>query len=262
MEKKIPKIPNADHHVIILAAGRSLRLELLTRDCPKSLLLVDDKPVLGHTLDNLATRGFRRLTLVVGYLREKFIEAFGDRFEEIEIEYVVNEDYAKTERGFSLYCTKPSWAKTRQPVVFMDADNLFHPAMLDRIMDSGFRDVMLVDESLDTRSREEELVLGRDCVVSGLYRGRVSDNQDCVGGFVGINRFSSDFMSALFSYMDQHSQHYIRMHTYEQVFDAFIRNRSWQVNYLETKGLPWVNINREADYDVAKQIARKMTGEG
>lgn len=256
-----PKVPNSDHHLIILAAGRSLRLERLTRELPKSLLRVEDKPILGHCLSILARRGFRRLTLVVGYLREKFIETFGDRFEGIEIEYVTNEHYAESEHGYSLYCAHASWADGRRPVVFMDADNLFDPQMLDSVMDSKFKDVMLVDEGLETPELEDELVLGGDGIVTGLVRGRVSDNPDCVGGFVGINRFSPEFMGELFDFMIPFFSKRGRMFKYERVFDAFIKERGWRVNYLETNGLPWINVNHEEDYEVAKRIAKKMKRE-
>lgn len=256
------KPPNSDHHVIILAAGRSLRLERLTRDRPKSLLLVEGKPILGHCLSILARRGFRRLTLVVGYRRDMFIQYFGERYEGIDIEYVINEDYAVTERGFSLYRAKSSWSNTRNPVVFMDADNFFDPAMLDRVMDSGFEDVMLVDGTLETPDHGEELVLGHDGIVIGLCRGRASDYSDCVGGFVGINRFSSEFMGAMFTYMDRLFAECGRMHTYEQVFDTFIKIHGWQISYLDSGGLPWINVNHEADYEIAKRIAKKMKDDG
>lgn len=252
------RVPIADHHIIILAAGRSLRLERLTRDQPKSLLMVENETILGHALRILARRGFRRLTLVVGYLREKFVETFGDRFEGIQIEYVTNEHFAESEHGYSLLCARDSWAEGKQPVVFMDADNLFDPAMLDRMMDSGLDDVMLVDETLESFNRDEELVLGRGGIVSGLYRGRVSDCPDCVGGFVGINRFSAEFMGALFDFMVPLFADRGRMFKYERVFDAFIKAQDWQVNYLLIQGLAWININHEDEYETAKAIARKM----
>lgn len=254
-----PKVSNAEHHVIILAAGRSLRLERLTRELPKSLLVVEGKPILGHCLSILARRGFRRLTLVVGYLREKFIHTFGDHFENIDIEYVTNEHFAESEHGYSLYCAHASWVESRRPVVFMDADNLFDPQMLDSIMGSDFKDVMLVDEGLQTFEGDDELVLGGDGIVTGLVRGRVSSYPDCLGGFVGINRFSSTFMGELFNFMIPFFSKRGRMYKYERVFDAFIKERGWRINYLETKGLPWININHEADYEVAKKIAKRMS---
>lgn len=206
----------------------------------------------------LARRGFVRLTLVVGYLREQFIEHFGANFEGIEIEYVVNEEYAETERGHSLYRAREIWLAGRRPVVFLDADNLFHPAMLDGVMECGFQDVMLVDKMLETPERDEELVRGENGVVIGLYRGRTWDHPDCVGGFVGINRFSAESMGRLFDYMGEILAERGVIGTYESVFDAFIKERGWQVNYLTTGGLPWININHEEEYEAAKRIAEKM----
>lgn len=252
----------SDHQVIILAAGRSLRLKRLTTDRPKSLLPVEGKPILGHGLGALSRRGFRQLTLVVGFLQDQFRQTFGERFEGIDIEYVVNEKYASSEHGFSLYCARHCWSRERRPVVFMDADNLFDPAMVDRVMGSGLENVMLVDDGLDTSRRDEELVLGRDGVVTGLRRGRVDGFEDCAGGFVGINRFSAEFMGTLFEYMDDFFAERGPMYKYERVFDAFIRERGRKVHYVETKGLPWINVNEESDYETAKRIARMMGEDG
>lgn len=246
------------YRVIIPAAGRSLRLSHLTREQPKSLLMVEDKPILGHSLSILSRRGFTRLTLVVGYRRQQIESAFGDRYENIDISYVENPLYAESEHGWSLYCAREDWAARPGPVVFMDADNLYDPEMIDRMMDCAYEDVMLVDEGLRPDDRDDELVLGEAGVVSGLKRGRAADYPDFAGGFVGINRFSAGFMAALFQFMHDFFAGKGKMHKYERVFDAFIRETGARVHYLETKGLHWVNVNREADYELAKRIARKM----
>lgn len=246
------------HRIIILAAGRSLRLSRLTRERPKSLLKVEDKPILGHSLSILSRRGFTRLTLVVGYRRRQIESTFGHRYENIDITYVENPLYAESEHGWSLYCAQQDWVLHPGPVVFMDADNLYDPEMIDRMMDCAYEDVMLVDESLRPDDRDDELVLGKAGVVSGLKRGRAADYPDFVGGFVGINRFSTGFMDALFQFMNGFFAGKGKMYKYERVFDAFIRETGARVNYLQTHGLPWINVNHEADYELAKRIARKM----
>ena len=235
-----------------------MRLKRLTRQLPKALLEIEGRSILGHGLSTLGRRGFRRLTLVVGYLREKFVQTFGDHFEGIDIDYIFNEHYAECEHGFSLYCARASWIEGRAPVVFMDADNLFDPRMLDRVIASKFEDVMLVDPGLETPERDDELVLGRDHRVTGLVRGRVQDYSDCVGGFVGINRFSAAFTGGLFDFMTPFFEQRGKMFKYERVFDAFIKEYDWTMNYVESGGLPWINVNREADYEVAKRIAKTM----
>ena len=248
----------ADHHIIILAAGRSLRLSRLTQELPKSLLQVENKPILGHSLDFLSRRGFRRLTLVVGYRKDRIETAFGARYGNIDIKYAENPLFAESEHGWSLYCARGSWSRNPGPVVFMDADNLYDPAMIDRMMTSTPENVMLVDENLSTEDREEELVLGADGVVTALRRGQVADFPNVAGGFVGINRFSREFMQALFAYMDDFFARRGKMHKYERVFDAFIGETGARVDYLPVGDLNWINVNHEADYELAKRLARKM----
>lgn len=246
------------HQLIILAAGRGLRLSTLAQARPKSLLEIEDTPILGHSLAILGRRGFRKLTLVVGYLRQQIEAAFGPRYAGIEIDYVENPLFAESEHGWSLYCARDSWRREQRPVVFMDADNLYDPMMIDRMMSCDFENVMLVDQRLHADDRDDELVLGEQNIVTGLRRGRRGGFENFAGGFVGINRFSSKFMGSLFDYMDEFFEARGRMQKYERVFDAFINDTGARAHYLEVGDLPWVNVNHASDYEHAQAIARRM----
>ncbi len=58
---------------IVVAAGRGLRLDPYTRRCPKPLLYVAGRPILGHLLDSLRATGIADLVVVVGYLGEQIV---------------------------------------------------------------------------------------------------------------------------------------------------------------------------------------------
>lgn len=229
----------------------------MTEERPKALLELEGKTIIEHSLEILDSRGFRRATFVVGYMRDLFIQTLGSRFKNMSIEYVVSEDYATTEHGWSLYLTRDSWKGARSPVVFMDADNIYDPLMLDEVMAAPTENVVLVDSLFKTGTREEELVLGRDGVISGLKRGLAQDHGDYVGGFVGINKFSSAFMGQLYDYMDDFFAKNGPKFKYERVFDSMISATSTTLNYIDTGGLAWVNINHEEDYKLAKEIVKK-----
>jgi choline kinase len=248
---------NARYQVIMPAAGSSRRMSHMTEDRPKALLELEGKTIIEHSLEILDSRGFRRVTFVVGYMRELFMQTLGSRFNNISIEYVVSQDYATTEHGWSLYLTKNSWKRARNPVVFMDADNIYDPQMLDKVMAAPMENVVLVDSLFKTGAREEELVLGRDGKITGLKRGLAQDHGDYVGGFVGINKFSSAFMGALYAYMDKFFEKNGPKFKYERVFDSLINATDAKLNYIDTGGLAWVNINHEEDYKLAKEIVRK-----
>ncbi len=245
-------------HVIMPAAGSSRRIAHLTRDKPKALLKIGTQSIIAHSLDILASRGFSRVTFVVGYKKALFMNTLGPRYGRLRLDYVVADDYETTEHGWSLYLTRDMWCRDRPPVMLMDADNLYDPRLLDRVLESPRENVILVDERFSPAAREEELVLGRDGRVNGLARGLAASYDDYAGGFVGINRFSSDFMNALYPFMENLLAERGRLQKYERVLDAFLRQTGAAVHYVTTDGLEWININHEEDYALANALAGRM----
>ena len=53
---------------MILAAGRGQRMMPLTKDIPKPLIRVNDKPLIVYTIEKLKKAGFKTLVVNLGYL--------------------------------------------------------------------------------------------------------------------------------------------------------------------------------------------------
>ena len=66
----------------MLVAGKATRLRPLTEDKPKVLIEVDGTPVEDVT-DNLIDIGTTEFVLVVGYMKEKIIERYGDKYRSV-----------------------------------------------------------------------------------------------------------------------------------------------------------------------------------
>ena len=247
-------------HVLMPAAGSSRRLDRLTKAIPKSLLRVGPRAIVEYSLEALAARGVERLTLVVGYRKEALMDRLGARYGPIGIDYVDSPDHARTEHGWSLYLTRAAWEARGGSVLFMDADNLYDPAILDAVAASRAPDVIAVDSAFDGGAREEEIVTGRDGRVSRLRRGRTGEHPDCAGGFVGINRLSGEFMHALYGYMEGFFAAHGRSHKYERVIDRFLRDTGTTLHYADCAPREWVNVNHESDLAKARRIARLMAG--
>lgn len=71
-------IQERDNIVVFMAGGLGKRLGELTKDCPKPLLRVGDKPVLETILGNCIEYGFKRFYISVNYKAEMVKEYFGD----------------------------------------------------------------------------------------------------------------------------------------------------------------------------------------
>jgi len=73
--------------VLILCGGLATRLQPITKTIPKSLVSVNNKPMLKYQLDMLHEQGIRHVVLCVGYLGEMIKDTFCDKYKDILIEY-------------------------------------------------------------------------------------------------------------------------------------------------------------------------------
>lgn len=113
-------IPTRENAVVLMAGGLGTRLGALTRDCPKPMLRVGDKPVLETILDSCKEYGFRNFFISVNYKAEMVKEYFGDgsRFG-VSINYLHEKTRLGTAGALSLLPQAPS-----APLVVMNADVL------------------------------------------------------------------------------------------------------------------------------------------
>ena len=81
-----------DLEAIVLAGGLGTRLRSVVSDLPKPMAPIGDKPFLEYILKYLQKNGITRVILSVGYKWETIKEYFGDRFENIELIYSVEDE--------------------------------------------------------------------------------------------------------------------------------------------------------------------------
>lgn len=74
---------------IVLAGGFGTRLKQIVPDLPKPMAPVAGRPFLEILLTFLARKGFRRVVLSLGYLADKVVSHFGDRFAGMELVFEI-----------------------------------------------------------------------------------------------------------------------------------------------------------------------------
>jgi D,D-heptose 1,7-bisphosphate phosphatase len=63
---------------VILAGGKGTRLGDMTREIPKPMLLLENKPLLHHQVDLLVKYGVKDIIILVNYLKDPIMNYFGD----------------------------------------------------------------------------------------------------------------------------------------------------------------------------------------
>ena len=114
---------------IILAAGMGTRLLPITLSVPKCLVPVNSKPILEHQLDALLKAGVRDTILVVGYLSELIFDKYGTRYGGMNIHYVRNQIYDRTNNLYSLWLAR---LHLDNQVLLLEGDLFFEAELLHR----------------------------------------------------------------------------------------------------------------------------------
>src|SRR3989344_1640426 len=84
---------------VIFCGGKGVRLNELSREIPKPLLKIGDKPVIEHIMDHYAKHGITEFILCLGYLSDKIKEYFNNHQTSYSIEMVdTGENSLKSER--------------------------------------------------------------------------------------------------------------------------------------------------------------------
>lgn len=114
--------PKLDNPVFLMAGGFGKRLMPLTKDCPKPLLKVGNKPLLETTLESFIAAGFHRFYISTHYLSDMVRDHFGDGSRwNVSIEYIHEQKPLGTAGALGLL---DNTIDSELPVIVMNGDIL------------------------------------------------------------------------------------------------------------------------------------------
>lgn len=230
---------------IILAAGVGRRLYGDDRDPPpKVLLRFDGKTLLERHIENLRDNGVDELVLVVGYRRDDILG---------EVKTIADADFV---RGiFNPHFQKGSivslWSarevlRCGDDVLFMDADVLYHPALIRRLINSPHENCFLLDREIE--NGEEPVKL---CIRDGKpvdFGKNVTGDFDLLGEWPGFLKMSpaiaERLAAATESFVEQAKSELI----YEEAMrKVLVSEAPGTFGYEDISDLPWIEIDFPAD---------------
>ena len=168
---------------IILAGGFGTRLQGVVKDLPKPMAPVNGRPFLTYILDYLIDYEYQRVVLSVGYLHEKIVDYFGEKYKTLEIDYAVEEEPLGTGGGilFAMSkCTSDNVLVINGDTMFkvdLDAFEHFHQEknsllsiVLREVEDvSRYGSVTISKDNLIALFAEKQVTFGRGYINGGVY---------------------------------------------------------------------------------------------
>jgi choline kinase len=228
---------------IIFAAGVGRRLQGITRGRPKCLVEIGGRTLLSRHVEYLGRLGVRQVVLVVGFAQEYIRKAMAaDPFAQ-DIRWVVNEQFT---RG-SITSLWAARSEMDEDVVLMDADVLYAPTILTRLLHSPMPTALLMDDSVKQES-EECMIAAKAGRVLTLSK-TLPPAYDEAGEGVGFLKVQKQDIPALLQSVQGHVEAGTLDLEYEDALKEFFHEVP--VGYEKIGGIPWIEIDFPEDIERA-----------
>jgi choline kinase len=231
---------------IILAAGRGSRLAQHNPEGrPKCLIEFGGRSLLDRHLDLLNQMGVRKADLVVGYGADRIIEHVGTLISRPDVAFHFNPRY---EQGsvLSLWAAQET-LDAGVPVIVMDADVLYHPAILQTLLDTDIENCYLLDR--DFADGEEPVKIAvRDGVMVDFRKQLAADlSYDTIGESVGFFRFGAECAAAIAVECAQFDLEGLGDAPHEEALRNALLREPQSFGFEDVSGLPWIEIDFPED---------------
>jgi histidinol-phosphate/aromatic aminotransferase/cobyric acid decarboxylase-like protein/GTP:adenosylcobinamide-phosphate guanylyltransferase len=232
---------------MILAAGLGSRLGKYTKNNTKCMLEVNGDTIITQALDSLNSVGLKKLILVVGYKKDNLIRHIGRHYKNIDIEYVENPIYNKTNNIYSLFLAKDKLIE--DDTILLESDLLFEESILKELLDDDRENLAVVDKYqiwMDGTS----VRLDDDDNIIGFYGKRDFKFQDVRDYYktVNIYKFSKEFSQNIYvPFLEAYMKALGVNEYYETVIKVIADLEGTGLKALRLKGQKWYEIDDAQD---------------
>lgn len=235
---------------IILAAGLGKRLRPLTDNIPKALIkLKGNVRVIDVICCNLLSAGVKDITIVVGHASEvlkKYISENPMYAKFDLIQYVMNEEFEKTNTAVSLYIALKNLVKV-EDIIVVNGDIVFDYRILEKLVHAP--GTAIVVDNFKTLTKESFKVRIEGNVIIGM--GKDIDIESSSGEYIGLAKICREDVELateiLRQIVDKDRNAY-----YDFLFQWLSRIKG--LSFVFTDGLPWTEIDFIEDLEYAEKL--------
>lgn len=127
---------------IILAAGMGRRLGEMTKNNTKCMVEVNGVKLIDRVLTYLSHLDLKRIVIVVGYQAQNLVQHVENQYKNLNIEFVNNPIYDKTNNIYSLALAKEKFKE--DDTILLESDLIYEESMLRLLVDNQQPDIALV----------------------------------------------------------------------------------------------------------------------
>jgi len=239
---------------IILAAGMGNRLGKYTKNNTKCMLPINGKTLAERALDALNEAGIRKCIFVVGYKKDNVIAFLGNRYKNVEIIYVSNDIYDKTNNIYSLYLAKDYLLQ--DDTLLLESDLIFENRLIsDMIADPNPTIAAVAGFESWMDGTVVELTENNNITAFIPKRLFNFNDKDSYYKTVNIYKFSRNFsQNTYIPFLEAYSRTMGNNEYYEQVLRVIATLDKSELKAFVLTGQKWYEIDDAQDKNIAETI--------
>ena len=242
---------------LMLAAGMGKRLGKYTQGNTKCMLEVAGETLIERAVNALKSAGIHRLIMVVGYKSENLKNFIKQKIIDMEIIFIDNDNYDKSNNIYSLYLAK-DWLE-KDDTIMLESDLIFEDRMIQELVANKNKDVALVAKyeqwmdgtvvTIDSKNRITEFIEKKD------FR---FDRIDEYYKTVNIYKLSKEFSKNQYiPFLEAYMKAYGINEYYELALKAIAHLSRSTLKALPIGDIKWYEIDDAQDYDIVNCLFSK-----
>ena len=242
---------------LILAAGMGKRLGRYTKNGTKCMVPVNGKALIEYAIESLVQNNLKKLVIVVGYKSEILKEYIASKFNKdnlkgMEIEYVENTVYDKTNNIYSLYlaCDK----LIQDDTILLESDLIYKPEIITKLIESKEPNLAVVSHFESWMDGTCTLLDEHNNITGMIDKAMFNWFQtEKYYKTVNIYKFSKDFSRNYYvPFLEAYQKSFGKNEYYEQVLKVLSFLSSSTLKGLPVSGEDWYEIDDPADLSIAE----------
>ena len=239
---------------IILAAGMGRRLGELTKNNTKCMVEVNGVKLIDRVLTYLSHLDLKRIVIVVGYQAENLVNYVENQYGSLNIEFVENPIYDKTNNIYSLALAKDKFKE--DDTLLLESDLIYEESMLRLLVDNQQPDLALVAK-YEKWMDGTMVTIDDDCNILNFISKKEFKQTEVEKYYktVNIYKFSKSYINNQYLPL---LEAYCQMKGNNEYYEEVLRVLT-MIDKSSLKALPigdekWYEIDDIQDLDIAETI--------
>lgn len=239
---------------IILAAGMGRRLGELTKNNTKCMVEVNGVKLIDRVLTYLSHLNLKRIVIVVGYKAENLVNYIENQYGNLNVEFVENPIYDKTNNIYSLALAKDKFKE--DDTLLLESDLIYEESMLRLLVDNQQPDLALVAK-YEKWMDGTMVTIDDDCnILNFISKKEFKQTEvDKYYKTVNIYKFSKSYINNQYLPL---LEAYCQMKGNNEYYEEVLRVLT-MIDKSSLKALPigdekWYEIDDIQDLDIAETI--------